>query len=263
MKSFIKSLTKTMLDSVGLELRRTRPAMDSFPGDAFHAQKEFIDHLGISSPVIFDVGAHKGETVRRYKDLFQDSSVYCFEPFPDNVSALRSRFSTNPSVHVFDKAVSDSVAKKTFHVNENDATNSLLPRTNSTRRYFSKAAAAKTVLDVETTTIDEVMQQNAIDNIDILKFDIQGGELMALQGAENALRQQRISVIYSEALFVPHYENNPLLRDLWNYLEQYGYTLFDIYDLYRATNGQLRFADVMFISKDTRSKVLDNYKEEP
>jgi hypothetical protein len=36
-----------------------------------------------------------------------------------------------------------------------------------------------------------------------------------------------------------------------------------IYDLYRATNGQLRFADTLFINKDTRSRVLDSYNEEP
>jgi FkbM family methyltransferase len=263
MKSIIKSLTKNLLDKVGLELRKTRPAMGSFPGDAFYAQKEFLDHMNVRKPVIFDVGAHKGETVRRYKELFQDSNIYCFEPFPDNVNILRSRFSSDPSVHVFDKAVSDTTASRTFHINESDATNSLLPRTKSGRRYFSKAAAEKTELDVETITIDEVMKLNNINNIDILKFDIQGGELMALLGAENALRQQKISVIYTEALFVPHYENNPLLRDLWNTLEQYGYTLFDIYDLYRATNGQLRFADAIFISKEVRSKVLDSYKEEP
>ena len=104
---------------------------------------------------------------------------------------------------------------------------------------ISKAAAEKTKQDVETITIDEVMKLNNINKIDILKFDIQGGELMALQGAMNALQQKKISLIYTEALFVPHYENNPLLRDLWNCLEQYGYSLFDIYDMYRATNGQL------------------------
>ena len=263
MKSIIKSWTRSLLDTVGLELRRTRPAMGSFPGDAFYAQREFLDQLDVSKPVIFDVGAHKGETVRRYKDLFQDAEIYCFEPFPDNVEIIKSKFSLDPSVHVFDKAVSDTTESRTFHINESDATNSLLPRTKSGRRYFSKAAAEKTKLNVEAITIDEVIKLNNISNIDILKFDIQGGELMALHGAQNALRQQKISIIYTEALFVPHYENNPLLRDLWNTLEQFGYTLFDIYDLYRATNGQLRFADAIFISKEVRSKVLDSYKEEP
>lgn len=259
----MKRLIKTLLASIGLELRRTRPTIGTFPLDPYFAQKEFIERLGISDPVIFDIGAHKGETVRRYKGLFKDSSIHCFEPFPDNVRVLRSRYSSDPTVHVFELAVSDSCGMKTFYVNENDATNSLLPREKSGRRYYSKAAAAKTQLDMKTITIDEVMKQHHIESLDILKLDIQGGELMALQGAENALHQQRISIIYSEALFVPHYENNPLLRDIWNYLQQFGYTIFNIYDLYRAANGQLRFADVIFVSKQVRSNVLDCYKAEP
>ncbi len=259
----MKSSIKTLLASLGLELRRTRPTIGTFSLDPYFAQRKFIDKLGISDPVIFDIGAHKGETVRRYKDLFKNSSVYCFEPFPDNVRILRSRYSSDPTVHVLDQAVSDRCGMKTLYVNENDATNSLLPREKSGRRYFSKTAAAKSQLDVETITIDEVMKQNGIESLDILKLDIQGGELMALRGAEKALHQQRISIIYSEALFVSHYENNPLLRELWNYLQLFGYTLFNIYDLYSAANGQLRFADVIFVSKQVRSNVLDCYKAEP
>jgi len=263
MKSRIKTLTKALLEKAGLELRRTRPAAGAFPADPFYAQKEFIDRMAVSQPVIFDVGAHKGETVSRYRALFPDSSIYCFEPFPENVKILRSRYSSDPSVHVYECAVSDVNGRKDFYVNENDATSSLLPRTNGERRYYSKAADSRCTMEVDTRTIDEILQQNDIDHIDILKFDIQGGELMALKGAEKALQESRVSIIYTETLFVPHYEKNPLLLDLWKFLDQYTYTFFDIYDLFRATNGQLRFADVLFINKDIRSRVLDSYKDEP
>ncbi len=263
MKLFLKSLTRNLLGTVGLELRRTRPAAGSFPADPFYAQKEFIDRMGISQPVIFDVGAHKGETVSRYRELFPDSHIYCFEPFPDNVTILRSRFSSDSFVHIYECAVADLNGRKTFYVNENDATSSLLPRTKDERRYFSKAADSRCTVEVDALTIDEILQQNGISHIDILKFDIQGGELMALRGAEKALQESRVSVIYTETLFVHHYEKNPLLLDLWQYLDKYAYTFFDIYDLYRATNGQLRFADTLFINEETRSRVLDSYREEP
>jgi len=263
MKSRIKHFTKYILNSFGMELRRTRPAAGRFPTDPFYAQKEFTNRMGVSQPVIFDVGAHKGETVARYRALFPDSSIYCFEPFPDNVKILHSRFSSDPSIHVYECAVSDVNGKKNFYVNENDATSSLLPRTKRERRYYSKAADSQCTVEVDTLTIDNILQQNGIEHIDILKFDIQGGELMALVGAEKALQESRVSVIYTETLFVSHYEENPLLIDLWKYLDQYAYTFFDIYNLYRAINGQLRFADTLFINKDVRSRVLDSYKEEP
>jgi len=263
MNEKIKKITKTVLQRFGFECRKTRPTAGAFPSDPFLAQKKFIETLGVSQPVIFDVGAHKGETVSHYKSLFPDSSIYCFEPFPENVKILRSRFSSDPSVHIYECAVSDVCGKKTFYVNDNDATNSLLPRTKDGRRYFSKAADSRCTVEVDALTIDQILEENDIKHIDILKFDIQGGELMALRGAQKALMESRMSMIYTETLFVPHYEKNPLLLDLWKYLDQYKYTFFDIYDLYRATNGQLRFADTLFISNETRSRVLDSYKEEP
>jgi FkbM family methyltransferase len=211
MKSRIKILTKALLEKAGLELRRTRPAAGAFPAEPFNAQKEFIDGMGVSRPVIFDVGAHKGETVSRYRALFPDSSIYCFEPFPENAKILRSRFSSDPSIHVYECAVSDVNGKKTFYVNDNDATSSLLPRTKGERRYYSKKAGSRCTVEVDVLTIDEILQQNGIDHIDILKFDIQGGELMALRGAEKTLQESRVSVIYTETLFVPHYEKNPYL----------------------------------------------------
>ena len=39
-------------------------------------------------PIIFDVGAHKGETLIEYKKHFPDSLIYCFEPFEDSFNEL-------------------------------------------------------------------------------------------------------------------------------------------------------------------------------
>jgi FkbM family methyltransferase len=263
MKMLLKKITKNMLDKLGLEIRRTRPSADAFPSDPYHAQEVFIKKLGISKPVIFDVGAHQGETVSRYKEIFPESEIYCFEPSPDNAKRLRDRFSSDSSIHVYECAISDDNEIKTFYVNELDATNSLLPRTNKGRRYYSKSAGSKSSLEVKALTIDEIVKKESINHIDKLKFDIQGGELMALNGAKSLLSNGNVSLIYTEALFAPHYENNPLLLNIWQHLDQYGYTFFDIYDLFRATNGQLRFADIIFVNKQLREGVLDSYKAEP
>jgi FkbM family methyltransferase len=219
--------------------------------------------MGQSSPVIFDIGAHKGETVARYRDLFPTAEIWCFEPFPDSARALEQRFANDKSVHVTAAAVSDKAGSKTFYVNNNDSTNSLLPRNQQSRRYYHSEAAASTTVDVDVVTVDDVVRENNIDKIDILKFDIQGGELMAFKGAKQTLQANRAALIYTETLFVPHYKGNPLFNDLWNYLAQFGYTLFDIYDLYRAGNGQLRFGDALFISPEVRQEVIDQYADEP
>ena len=64
-------------------------------------------------------------------------------------------------------------------------------------------------------------------------------------------------------MFVSHYENNPLFYKIWDFLESYQYTLFDIYNLCRAKNGQLRFGDALFVHPQVRSNFIDRFNEEP
>ena len=73
----------------------------------------------------------------------------------------------------------------------------------------------------------------------------------------------RIPIIYTEAMFVPHYEGNPLLNEIWSFLADLDYSLMDIYDLHRATNGQLRYGDALFVSRDIRENCIDTCDEEP
>jgi FkbM family methyltransferase len=259
----MKRLIRRALDAVGLEVRRTRVAAGGFPAQPFAAQQEFIGRLGIDAPQIFDVGAHRGETVAAYRKLFPHAEIVCFEAFPGHASVLRERFAADTAIKVQQQAVTNSCGSRTFHVNHHDATSSLLPRAEGGRRYYHSDAGSKMQIEVETVSIDDFMAINNIAQIDILKFDIQGGELMALEGAQQALQSAAVSIIYTEALFAPHYQGNPLLHDIWQYLERFDYTLFDIYNPYHARNGQLRFADAMFVSPDTRSQVLDAYAEEP
>ena len=259
----MKSIAKALLDKLGLEVRRTRASSKGYSADPYAAQKKILQAMGQSRPVIFDVGAHRGETVARYRDLFPAADIWCFEPFPDSARALEQRFANDPAVHVTAAAVSDKPGSKIFYVNNNDSTNSLLPRNQQSRRYYHSEATASTTVDVDVVTIDDVVRDNGLERIDILKFDIQGGELMAFEGAKETLQANRAALIYTETLFVPHYEGNPLFNDLWNKLAHYGYTLFDMYDLYRAGNGQLRFADALFVSSDVRRNVIDRYADEP
>jgi FkbM family methyltransferase len=259
----MKRMLKKLLDWAGLEVRKTRAGGRGFPSQPYAAQKRLLDGLGRNQPVIFDVGAHRGETVARYRALFPQARLYCYEANADNAHIIESRFAGDDAVKVTAAAVAAESGTSTFYINQRDATSSLLARSKTGRRYYHSEAGLKSTVEVPTQTIDDILRKESIDHIDILKFDIQGGELLALHGAAETLAKKRVSLIYSETFFADHYENNPYLHDLWKYLEQFDYSLFDIYDPYRATNGQLRFADVIFVSSELRRKVLDRWTEEP
>ncbi|MGH7943959.1 MAG: FkbM family methyltransferase [Opitutaceae bacterium] len=80
--------------------------------------------------------------------------------------------------------VSDRVGTATFHVNSHAGTHY------GAQRYWDGFAEAVTTVDVPTTTLD-CFVPSGMDRLDILKMDIQGGELAALKGAAGLLSRQR------------------------------------------------------------------------
>src|SRR5204862_8328307 len=141
----------------------------------------------------------------------------------------RSR--TTPAVQPFNHAIADAVGRRYFFVNGFSATNSLFPRPRAGRRYYPACAEPKTTIHVPVTTLDDFLREKDLAKVDILKFDIQGGELLALQGARRTLAEQRVALIYAEVFFVPHYERGASFCDLCRFLAEYGYTLFNLYNL--------------------------------
>ncbi|MCX7714024.1 MAG: hypothetical protein N2035_10255 [Chthoniobacterales bacterium] len=76
------------------------------------------------------------------------------------------------------------------------------------------------------------------------------------------LRTGNIPLIFTEIMFIPHYAGAPLFHEIWSYLSHFAYSLFDIYELHRAENGQLRYGDAIFLSEAMRSRI-DTCGEEP
>ncbi len=231
--------------------------------EPFEAQRQLIGNSAKTCASIFDVGAHKGQTAGRYRAKFPAADIYCFEPFPASIAELQKRHSDDRKIHLVPKAVGYQPGTATFYVNAFDATNSLLRRPTSDRRYYPKSAGPKEAIEVDVVDLAGFVRTNNISTIDVLKLDIQGGELDALRGAEPLFEAGSISVVYTEIMFVPHYEGAPLFHEVWSFLSNFGYSLFDIYDLHRATNGQLRYGDAIFVSESVRNSVIDEYPEEP
>ena len=103
------------------------------------------------------------------------------------------------------------------------------------------------VIKVESITIDTFCRQESIRAIDILKFDIQGGELNALRGAAGMLSNQRVQLVYAELLFVPVYQGQADFHEVASYLSRHGYRLYDFYNFSYSERGQLRWGDAIFL----------------
>ena len=259
--SFLNAAAKALTKRLGFVVTVRRVGRGRIATDPYEAQRRLIARLGIARPLIFDVGAHYGETIKRYKRALPDCRMVSFEPTPESFERLTRDWGADSDVTLVNKAVTATDGLVEFHVNAFDATNSTLPRPSRGRRYYPKFAGMETKITVQGTTLDSYL--GAGECPDILKMDIQGGELAALKGADRLLKLPALKLIYTEALFIPHYENQPLFHDISAYLAQRGYSLYNIYNPQVATNGQLRYGDALFVSADVRQRCLDALPEEP
>lgn len=250
-----KSLAKSLIRHLGYEVHKVHYK------DAFYDQKMLL--RGDKVLTTFDVGANIGQTTAKYKTLFPESTIYSFEPLPESFERLCNKFERDNLVRPVQMAVADKTGIGEFYVRQWSGTSSLLPLPKSGRRYYPKKV--ETIIDkieVPVTTIDDFCREESISEIHILKMDIEGGELVALQGATEKLKQHSIALIYIEVIFVPLFEG-PMFYEISNFLSNYGYTLFDIYNDSHARNGQLRSADAIFISPQIRRDVIDSFDPEP
>ena len=200
---------------------------------------------------IFDVGANVGQTAGHYHAIFPRARIYSFEPFEAAFRSLEAAFRGVPEVQPRRFAVADSTGTRRLFVNRDDVTNSLLPNRDGAEELVGGGMMqASGAVEVPAVTIDHFCSTERIAGIDILKLDIQGGELLALQGAREAISRRSVGLIYSEVWFAEVYQNQTQFPELIRFLREFDYQLYGLYDLNHRQGGRLAWADAIFVSPE-------------
>ena len=117
------------------------------------------------------------------------------------------------------KAASFEEGKSEFFKTNIEGTSSLLKLGRISKEYHS--LKQKESMEVELTTLDKVSEETEIVP-NILWIDVQGAELMVLNGAKNILKS--VDFIFLEtSIFEPCYENGCTFQQIYDYLNQFGF----------------------------------------
>jgi len=177
-------------------------------------EKEFFrigDALLQEGGVFFDVGANHGllslGLARKLADRVQ---FHLFEPNPGLQESIKKSLKLYPSMQarINCEAVSNQDATVQMHFQEGHLGMSYVVEDDG--------------VPVRSLKLDTYLAEQKLDRVDFMKMDIEGYELAALRGAENALKMRRIQAIYFE------YCEKWLSRchspqELLDYLESLGY----------------------------------------
>ena len=205
----------------------------------------------IQKPIIFDCGAKYGSSVERFKKLYPNSEIHCFEPVKTSIQKIQENFKNNNSIILNNCGVGDTNEKKVFNEYEGRVGIS------SFREIKKDTAWAVDRLneekepkkyEVNIITLDKYCSENNINQINILKIDVQGYETNVLEGAKNLLKLSKIDLIEMELHHDNLYNFESSYYDLEKYLIPNKYRLFSVSRggslLYHKTFKQ----DIIYIS---------------
>ncbi len=208
--------------------------------------------------IVFDIGAHEGNLTTAMNKEFTHALIYAFEPFPSSYEKLSDLANNSNNINSFPFALSSCTGSSDFFVNKFSETNSLLP-SKKVGSVIDDLTSRVDKISIQTLTLNEFCVKHNIEYIDLMKLDTQGSELEVLKGSNKLLEAQAISAIYCEVEFMEMYEGQALFDEIFNYLKQHKYVLYNFYNMNFLENGQLAWADAFFISKDlcnSRKQIL-------
>jgi len=211
-----------------------------------------------SPRIIFDVGAHRGETAAVFSSRFPASQIHSFEPSPETFTALQNHVSHLKNVRPVNVALGRSAGVNTLHINKSTATNSLLCRARVEDKIIADLMEPVTAKTVTVQTLDEYCAGAGIEVVDVLKMDVQGFEIEVLGGGQRLLGQARIPLVYCEVSFKTLYKDQPLFEDVCRELVQNGFELVDLYGHVRSQLGSIQWCDALFVHPVALANRLKN-----
>lgn len=139
-------------------------------------------------PVIVDIGANIGSfSIYAYGlNKHLNPTLYAFEPHPDNVNLTEANFKRNglTNYHIVQKAVAGTNGLASFDISGAFDAFKLTDKSNET-------------IEVTTVKLSTFCGDNNIDNIHLLKMDIEGGEYDVIKNDLDFIKE-KVKVMFIE-----------------------------------------------------------------
>jgi FkbM family methyltransferase len=204
----------------GFELRIPVGFHNYFEPDYELNNINFINNYISPGMKVIDIGAHIGLlSVVIARKTGSNGKVYSFEPTPSTHALLKQTIAINGLEAVIQpqtQAVADKKGVTHFYVTDIAAHNSN-SLANNKRNYGNEHS-----IEVPLISVDEFVQEQAIDKIDFIKIDAEGAEFSVLKGLVQTIDRYKPKMIL--ALHPASIANfGDSLGAIWDFVRQRGY----------------------------------------
>ncbi len=188
----------------------------------FHKNGEarlFSQLSGRDMRTVFDVGANVGEWSQIARSSFPHAAIHAFELSDTTYNILAK----TASEHGF-TANNFGLSEQDAEIEYKDYGDGSTVNTIIVDADFHDERLAANIKTAKVTTGDAYCAANGIEQIDLLKIDVEGAEHLVLRGFHRMLSEQRIGLVQFEYGFV-NGDAHFLMKDFFRLFEDYGYVI--------------------------------------
>jgi FkbM family methyltransferase len=186
--------------------------------------KKILDRELTPTSNCIDVGAHKGEILDLFLHYSPQGKHHAFEPIPAMYEHLTGKYAGQASIYPY--ALSNREGTMLFNVVLDAPAYSGLQR-----REYKTAQPEIHSIEVEVRILDHVLQgrQHAVD---LIKIDVEGGEMDVLKGATSLLTQDKPMLIFEFGKGASEYYGT-LPHHMHEWLSQHDYAMWTLEDFWK------------------------------
>ncbi|MFZ3032810.1 MAG: FkbM family methyltransferase [Parvibaculum sp.] len=202
--------------------------------------------------VIIDVGAHAGQHTKLFARMVPEGHVYAFEPgvYARSILEIVFRLRRFANLTLVPLGLSDAVTTETLHVPLKRRGSMGFGLSHMGPQTDGRETASE---DIQLTTLDQFVKDNALSRIDFIKVDIEGWEVHFLRGAMASIERFRPAIML-EVIEPILARAGATPAEIFDALLPHDYVVFATseHDAYRMNpvDGFTGAADYMFVPKE-------------
>lgn len=202
---------------------------------------------------IVDVGANTGQWSSMLRDCVTPQKLIIVEPEPAAFAILKQRFGGNPGVELRNVAAGEREGIAKLKVTRDTTGASVLEPRPEMRELIGNNWTVVSEVDVPMTTLDRLLVD--LDEISLLKIDVQGYEKAVLAGAVQSLAKTKFLLI--ELNYMPQYDEGSWFGEIHQILTRdHGFFLANVSKPLRL-NGRASMCDGLYVNP----KLVPNFVE--
>ena len=192
--------------------------------------------------MIFDVGAHKGQTSSHLCKLFPHSIIHSFEPSPYLFAEIEKNLSKRKSIKCHNFALGETNEK------------AFLTRTDSDLCGQVVKDQEKNSMSISVRRLDEFCLVEKISSLDLLKIDVEGNEMSVLKGSSGMIERNAIRAIFLECDFNKQDKQHSYFFDIFDFLSEVNFCFHGLFDVvqYSPSYG-IGFCNALFLNRSFHS----------